>query len=91
MIWTSLREGRDPLETDPSSALFDGRVTQKTRSLARQFVQPPHWQVVERRKSSCGTVKLLVRLQDGLMVEMVVIPATNAGGTGAQRSTVCVR
>ncbi len=83
MAWRAIREGLDPLETDPAQALYDPRITDKTRSLLQARLQAPHWSVAETTRSPCGTVKLLVRLHDGLLVEGVIIPA-------ASRSTVCV-
>jgi len=95
MVWRAIREGLDPYESNPEAPLFDERITTKTRALLLQRVQTPHWTVAETTRSPCGTVKLLVRLHDGLMVESVVIPSTDktaksSASTAASRSTVCV-
>jgi len=95
MVWRAIREGLDPYESNPEAPLFDERITTKTRALLLERVQTPHWTVAETTRSPCGTVKLLVRLHDGLMVESVVIPSTgktakSSASTAASRSTVCV-
>ena len=97
MVWRAVRQGLDPYESNPEAPLFDERITTKTRSLLQTRVQTPHWTVAETTRSPCGTVKLLVRLHDGLMVESVVIPSTDrtnnskaSASTAASRSTVCV-
>lgn len=97
MVWRAVREGLDPYQTNPDAPLYDGRITSKTRNLLQERVQVPHWTVAETTRSPCGTVKLLIRLHDGLMVESVVIPSADKTGNGkasvstaASRSTVCV-
>lgn len=97
MVWRAVREGLDPYQTDPDASLYDGRITRKTRNLLQERVQVPHWTVAETTRSPCGTVKLLIRLRDGLLVESVVIPSAEktvngkaSASTVASRSTVCV-
>lgn len=106
MVWRAVREGLDPHETDPASPMFDSRITSRTRAILQERVLGPQWTLVQRTSSTCGTLKLLVRLHDGLMVETVVIPArlgprSNGLARGmsgeaedslalASRSTVCV-
>ncbi|CAM9286101.1 unnamed protein product, partial [Discosporangium mesarthrocarpum] len=46
-------------------------------------------EVVEVKRSEDGTIKLLVRLQDGKMVESVIISHAGVGGTHP-RTTLCV-
>jgi len=84
LVWSALRAGLDPW-TDES-------VTPMARALlARDFEALPI--EAARSVSRDGTVKLLVRLQDGLQVETVVIPFAGRR-TGhnavAARTTLCV-
>ena len=64
---------------------------QKVLCVARDD-ETPIVVVREERASSDGTVKLLVRLQDGLEVETVVIPPASKSIASNARacSTVCV-
>ncbi|CAM9742305.1 unnamed protein product [Scytosiphon promiscuus] len=81
MVWAAIAAGVDPL-TEDAAAEF---LTDKTTAVLRETVEGLPCQVVRQSVSSCGTRKLLVRLEDGLEVETVVIPNLNG-----KRSTVCV-
>ena len=60
------------------------------RELAARYTLRP-LSVVERRTSAGGTRKLLCRLQDGELVEMVLIPAApGETGTRSRRLTLCI-
>eukprot|EP00903_Cladosiphon_okamuranus_P009429 g8991.t2 len=82
MVWAALSQGVDPFSETAIELKF---LTEKTAAVLRENVQVLPWQVTTESVSSCGTRKLLVRLEDGLEVETVVIPDL----TGS-RSTVCV-
>ena len=73
--WRLIRAGRSPFE---SGALG----TRELQRLERVCRDTPV-KVVRRSLAECGTRKLLLRMEDGLEVETVIIP-------GPERSTVCV-
>ncbi|CAM9287914.1 unnamed protein product [Ectocarpus sp. 4 AP-2014] len=79
MVWSALSAGVDPFG---DAAEF---LTDKTAAVLKDTVERLPWQVAQESVSSCGTRKLLVRLEDGLEVETVVIPDLSGS-----RSTVCV-
>jgi 23S rRNA (adenine2503-C2)-methyltransferase len=75
LVWSVLREGRDPF-TDP-------RLSESLRGhLAEGYVGVPA-DVEDRSLSSCGTRKLRLRLEGGDGIETVLIP-------GRGRTTVCL-
>ncbi|CAM9637367.1 unnamed protein product [Choristocarpus tenellus] len=81
MVWKALSQGRDPLDSGESSNLL----TPKTEEVLRGTFKDMPWKVVREAASPCGTRKLLLKLEDGLEAETVIIP--DVAGT---RSTVCV-
>ncbi|KAJ1624882.1 hypothetical protein T492DRAFT_256868 [Pavlovales sp. CCMP2436] len=79
MVWDCLRAGEDPM--------CASSVTEKTKgmlALAGLGVTRAG-SLSEQTVTRDGTVKLLVRLSDGLEVETVLIPWTERG-----RTTICV-
>jgi 23S rRNA (adenine2503-C2)-methyltransferase len=74
-VWTEIVAGRDPFA--------DGVLGDRARQRLRAACAPTVAVVAERRRATCGTTKLLVRLGDHRAVEIVVIP-------GRGRTTACV-
>ncbi|CAM9108458.1 unnamed protein product [Ascophyllum nodosum] len=83
MVWTALAEGIDPFSSQAGSDYLTPKTTERLNKAVESSGLP--WQVVRESVSLCGTRKLLIRLEDGLNVETVIIPCL----TGS-RSTVCV-
>ncbi|EKX36319.1 hypothetical protein GUITHDRAFT_90026 [Guillardia theta CCMP2712] len=84
LVWASIRAGRDPWT--------DETVTEKARKkLKENFQEIPRVSHVTR--ASCGTIKLLIAMQDGMEIESVVIPhegRPTAASVVEPRTTLCV-
>lgn len=74
-VYALLREGRDPFHP--------GALGPRARARLEAACRPSALTVAEVTTAADGTVKLLVRLEDGLAVETVLIPEP-------RRTTVCV-
>lgn len=73
--WKLIRQGRSPFSP--------GELGPKALERFTAVCRETPIEVIKRSLSACGTRKLLLRMEDGLEVETVVIP-------GPERSTVCV-
>ena len=70
LVWERLRHGIDPLSEDADPVL-----SPRVLDTLRERTAPPTGQIVgEPAVSSCGTRKLLLRLADETLVELVLIP-----------------
>lgn len=80
LVWESLKCGIDPLESDALS--------EKAKGLLRNALgQKPliATTIISESLAECGTRKLLLRLEDGLEIESVLIPSYKFN-----RTTLCV-
>lgn len=78
IVWDLLRLGLDPTDSDQPSASNVPQLSEKARNriihhLNGQSLIPNT--VVKESLSNCGTRKLLLRLEDGLEIESVLIPS----------------
>lgn len=60
------------------------------RELIASGFRMPSTEVANRTVGACGTQKLLLRLQDGLEVETVLIPSDIHTSSNRARTTLCV-
>lgn len=83
IVWENLREGVDPQHSNCSGlsekakAILCNRLNDQQPLIANEILQ--------ESLADCGTRKLLLRLQDGLEIETVLIPAHKY-----DRTTLCV-
>ena len=50
----------------------------------------PRGRIVEQAEAACGTIKLLIKLWDGMQVEAVLIPSAPHSISNMSRTTLCV-
>eukprot|EP00908_Phaeocystis_cordata_P008736 Transcript_19431.p1 GENE.Transcript_19431~~Transcript_19431.p1 ORF type:complete len:401 (-),score=97.08 Transcript_19431:122-1324(-) len=88
-VWSMIRRGESPL-CEAAAA----RLPARTHVRAQMLFSPPTHTVTAEAESACGTHKLLLRLEDGLEVETVVIPmrgeADGRSESSGARSTLCL-
>jgi adenine C2-methylase RlmN of 23S rRNA A2503 and tRNA A37 len=90
LITTSTRPSSDAMAQQDVMERGPNLTARTARLLMDSRLRMPTAEIAARTAGTCGTQKLLIRLQDGHEVETVLIPSDVHTSSRRARTTLCV-